>query len=94
MLDPRNPYQVDVYDLLASPLFEIAAPSGCANGPAPAATDKKNHPPGALAQLVFIDTRTKNAHWSYELLCLDFYGQLRAYFVSPTQVKSHKLCLG
>ena len=72
---------VGVYDLLASPLFEIPSP----RGPAGSLGDKNQHPPNALAEMVFIDTRTKIAHWSYELLCFDYYGQLHAYFVSPTQ---------
>lgn len=44
-----------------------------------------------MVGLAFVDTRTKNAHWSYELLCLDHYGELRAFFVSPTQgyLESH-----
>ena len=70
---------IDVYDLLATHLFVI--PSSQKSGINP----YKNFPESAIAGLAFIDTRTKHAHWSYELLCVDYYGQLNAYYVSPTQ---------
>ena len=69
---------IDVYDLLATHLFVIP-PLSTIN------STLNNVPANAMAGLTFVDTRTKNAHWSYELLCLDYYGQLRAFFVSPTQ---------
>ena len=77
---------VDVYDLLASHLFVIPPEQGSA---VKSATN--NVPENAIAGLAFIDSRTKNAHWSYELLCLDYFGVLRAFFVSPTQgyLESH-----
>ncbi|KAK4028880.1 hypothetical protein OUZ56_021899 [Daphnia magna] len=71
---------VDVYDLLATQLFVIPAPKGTILN-----NSSNDVPTNALAGLAFVDTRTKNAHWSYELLCLDHYGQLRAFLVSPTQ---------
>ena len=70
---------VDVYDLLATHLFVIPPSSKSGINP------YKNFPESAIAGLVFVDTRTKHAHWSYELLCIDYYGQLRAFYVSPTQ---------
>lgn len=71
---------IDVYDLLATHLFVIPPPKetilqGSSN----------EVPANVIAGLAFVDTRTKNAHWSYELICLDHFGQLSAFFVSPTQ---------
>ncbi len=62
-------------------MYLIPSPRGPSSGTRSPGTIPEN----ALAGLAFIDTRTKNAHWSYELLCLDYHGQLNAYFVSPTQ---------
>lgn len=78
---------VDVYDLLASHLFSLPPTRGSVSETA----TQKSVPVSAIAGLAFIDSRTKNTHWSYELLCLDHYGQLRAFFVSPTQgyLESH-----
>ena len=70
---------VDVYDLLATHLFQIPSTSQGAF------IESSSPSANAIAGLVFVDTRTKNAHWSYELLCINFAGQLHAYFVSPTQ---------
>ena len=70
---------VEVFDLLASPLFLVAGKNPPSN------PGQKSFPSNAAAGLVFLDTRTKDAHWSYELLVLDYHGQLSAYFVSPTQ---------
>lgn len=72
---------LDVYDLLASHLFFIPS----TNRNVTVNSTSNSIPENAIAGLAFIDTRTKSTHWSYELLCLDYYGQLRAFFVSPTQ---------
>lgn len=71
---------VEVYDLLASQLFVVPSPGGSGISRPSAGV-----PGNAIAGLSFIDSRTKQAHWSYELLCLDYNGQLNAYYVSPTQ---------
>lgn len=71
---------VDVYDLLATHLFVIPPPKVTLLN-----NTSKDVPTSALAGLAFVDSRTKNAHWSYELICLDHFGQLKAFLVSPTQ---------
>lgn len=83
---------IDVYDLLALHLFLIPQVHGFSLNPSCTSNSASNNiPVNAVAGLVFIDSRTKNTHWAYELLCLDHFGELRAYFVSPTQtfVPSH-----
>lgn len=69
---------IDVFDLLATHLFQIPCGPRGMNENSPRYTK-------AIAGLVFMDTRTKHAHWSYELLCLSYNGDLSAFFVSPTQ---------
>jgi hypothetical protein len=71
---------IDVYDLLATHLFVIPPPPGNILN-----NTSNEVPSNVIAGLAFVDTRTKNAHWSYELICLDYFGQLHAFFVSPTQ---------
>ena len=73
---------VDVYNLFASHLFVISVKSTF-----------NFVPENGIAGLAFIDSRTKTAHWSYELLCLDYYGVLRSFYVSPIRgfLESHVL---
>lgn len=70
---------IDVYDLLAAPLFQIPSPSNSSK------FAQDGYPPSAIAGLIFADARTKNSLWSWELIAIDYSGQLRAYFVSPLQ---------
>ncbi|KAK4329181.1 hypothetical protein Pmani_000411 [Petrolisthes manimaculis] len=69
---------VEIFNTLANSLFTIYPPRYKAGSPQ---VDAGN----ALAALVFTDVRTQNMKWASELVLVDYKGEVRSYYVSPTE---------
>ncbi|KAG8254248.1 hypothetical protein J6590_011945 [Homalodisca vitripennis] len=69
---------VNFYDLFGSNLFNIPPPSN----------NKESqiwNPEHSLAGMFFISARDKNQKWPFELILVDYGGNLRSYNISPTE---------
>ncbi|KAK3865525.1 hypothetical protein Pcinc_028882 [Petrolisthes cinctipes] len=69
---------VEIFNTLATSLFTIYPPRYKAGAPQ---VDAGN----ALAALVFTDVRTQKMKWASELVLVDYKGEVRSYYVSPTE---------
>lgn len=69
---------VEIFNILGASLFTIYPPKyreGVVQ------VDSSN----ALAALIFSDVRTQKIKWAAELILIDYHGNVRCYFVSPTE---------
>ncbi|CAL4164619.1 unnamed protein product [Meganyctiphanes norvegica] len=69
---------VEIFNILGASLFTIYPPKyreGVVQ------VDTSN----ALAALIFSDVRTQKIKWAAELILIDYHGNVRSYFVSPTE---------
>ncbi|XP_071535636.1 NBAS subunit of NRZ tethering complex-like [Panulirus ornatus] len=69
---------VEIFNTLGTSIFTIYPPRYHEGAPQ---VDASN----SLAALVFSDNRTQKIKWAAELILVDYKGNVRSYFVSPTE---------
>ncbi|XP_069188396.1 NBAS subunit of NRZ tethering complex-like isoform X2 [Procambarus clarkii] len=80
---------VEIFNTLGTSIFTIYPPKYREGVPQVDASS-------ALAALVFSDIRTQKIKWAAELIVIDYKGNVRSYFVSPTEgyQESHVFSFG
>ncbi|CAB3379605.1 Hypothetical predicted protein [Cloeon dipterum] len=69
--------KIGLYDLLGSNILNIE-PKVPSNEEWPNANE-------AISGILFLEDRVKSPKWSYELIAIDYKGNLRSFLVSPTE---------